>query len=112
MNVKIYQCFRTGASRSIHNICGSREFLSGGGGGWVEVPGPTARNETALTTLDVFFFVFFFRLVLNLFCSLQRWSNGCISEGVQLFPRGGSNFFKAGGGGGPNANFYRDPYNL
>ena len=26
--------------------------------------------------------------------------------GVQLFPRGG------GGGGGPNANFYRNPYNL
>ena len=71
--------------------------------GWVGVPGPTARNKTALTTLDVFFF--FFCLVLNLFCSLQRWSNGCISEGVQLFQGGG-------GGGGLNANFYRNPYNL
>ena len=31
-------------------------------------------------------------------------------EGVQHIP-GGSNFFP-GGGGGPNANFYRNPYNL
>ena len=30
-------------------------------------------------------------------------------EGVQHFP-GGSNFFQ--GGGGPNVNFYRNPYNL
>ena len=29
--------------------------------------------------------------------------------GVQLFPGGGSNFFQ-GGGWGPNANFYRNPY--
>ena len=58
-------------------------------------------------------------LVLGLFYSLQRWSNGFIAEktilsngsregptfssGVQLFPEGG---------GGPNANFYINPYNL
>ena len=33
-------------------------------------------------------------------------------EGVQHFPGWGSNFFQRGGGGGPNANFYRNPYNL
>ena len=61
-------------------------------------------------------------LVLGLFYSLQRWSNGFIAErtilskgsrggptfssGVQLFPGGG------GGRGDPNANFYINPYNL
>ena len=36
------------------------------------------------------------------------------SEGVQHFPgwEGGSQLFPGGGGGGPNANFYRNPYNL
>ena len=63
-------------------------------------------------------------LVLGLFYSLQRWSNGFIAErtilskgsrggptfssGVQLFPGGGG----GGGGGDPNANFYINPYNL
>ena len=63
-----------------------------------------------------------FYLVLSLFYSLRRGSNGFIAEktlliiykgsrggplfsggggGVQLFP---------GGGGGPNANFYRNSY--
>ena len=57
-------------------------------------------------------------LVLSLFYSLQRGSNGLIAEktililyqgsrGGPLFSRGGgSNFFK--GGGGPNANFFRN----
>ena len=43
--------------------------------------------------------------ILNLFYSLQRGSNGFIThfpEGVQLF---------TGGGGGLNANFYKNPYN-
>ena len=31
-------------------------------------------------------------------------------EGVQHFPGGPT--FSMGGGGGPNANFYRNPYNL
>ena len=58
-------------------------------------------------------------LVLRLFYSLQRGSNGFIAEktililyqgsrGGPLFSRGGaSNFFQ--GGGGPNANFFRNP---
>ena len=62
-----------------------------------------------------------FYLVLSLFKSLKRGSNGFIAEktvrilyqvsrGGPLFSgRGGvmSNFFQ--GGGGPNANFYRNP---
>ena len=60
-------------------------------------------------------------LVLNLFYGLQRGSNGFIAEktililtkdpeGVHYFPEGGvSNFFKGGGGEGPNANFFRNP---
>ena len=63
-----------------------------------------------------------FYLVLSLFYSLQRGSNGFIAEktrlifyqdpeGVHYFLGGGSNFFKGGGGGkGPNANFYRNLY--
>ena len=59
-----------------------------------------------------------FYLILSLFYSLQRGSNGFIAEktililyqgsrGGPLFPGGGgSNFFQ----GGPNANFYRNPY--
>ena len=57
-------------------------------------------------------------LVLSLFYSLQRGSNGFIAEKTILilyqgfrgvhFSRGGgvSNFFQ----GGPNANFFRNPY--
>ena len=60
-------------------------------------------------------------LVLGLFYSLKRGSNGFIAEKTILIlyqgPRGGplysvggvSNFFQ-GGGGSPNANFYRNPY--
>ena len=33
-------------------------------------------------------------------------------RGAQLFPGGGGSNFFQGGGGGPNANFYRNPYNL
>ena len=62
-------------------------------------------------------------LVLNLVYGLQRGSNGFIAEktililyqgcrGGPIFSRGGgevgvSNFFQ--GGGGPNANFFRNP---
>ena len=61
-----------------------------------------------------------FYLVLSLFYSLKRGSNGFIAEktililyqgsrGGPLFSGGGvSNFFK--GGGGPNAYFYRNQY--
>ena len=70
-----------------------------------------------------------FYLVLSLFYSLKRGSNGIIAEktililykgsrGGPLFSGGGggSNFFPGGGGvqlfsrGGPNANFYRNTY--
>ena len=33
-------------------------------------------------------------------------------EGVHYFPGVGVQLFPGGGGGGPNANFYRNPYNL
>ena len=62
---------------------------------------------------------FQFYVILSLFYSLQRGSNGFIAEktililyqgsrGGPLFSRGGgvSNLFQ----GGPNANFYRNPY--
>ena len=60
-----------------------------------------------------------FYLVLSLFNSLQRGSNGFIAEktllilyqgskgGQHYLPRGVSNFFQ---GGGPNASFFRNPY--
>ena len=60
-----------------------------------------------------FFFLF---SVLNLFYSFQRPSNGFITEktilskdpeGVQHFPGGGGQLFPRG----PNANFFRNPYN-
>ena len=58
-------------------------------------------------------------LVFSLFYSLQRESNGFIAEktililyqgsrGGPLFSRGGVKLFP-GGGGGPNANFFRNP---
>ena len=58
-------------------------------------------------------------LILSLFYSLQRGSNGFIAEktililyqgsrGGPLLSRGGVKLFP-GGGGGPNANFYRNP---
>ena len=88
----------------LHTLLHARiqDFISGGG----------VQARQPENNLDLFF-VF---LVLNLFYSLQRASNGFITEktilsmdpeGVQHFP-GGSNFFH----GGPNANFYRNPYNL
>ena len=61
-----------------------------------------------------------FYLVLSLFYSFKMGSNGVIAEktililykgsrGSPLFSGGGvSHFFQ--GGGGPNANFYRNPY--
>ena len=74
----------------------SRNFFQGG-------PGPTVRKQSGQR---------FFFLVLNLFYSLQRGSNGFITErklyfskdpeGVQHFPGGG------GGGGGSNANLNRN----
>ena len=58
-------------------------------------------------------------LVLSLFYSLQRGSNGFIAEKTILIlyqgSRGGPLFSRGGGvklypgGGGPNANFFRNP---
>ena len=71
-----------------------QDFISGGG--WGSRPDGQKKVWTSF-------------LVLNLFYSLQRASNGFITEntilskdpeGVQHFP-GGSNFFHRG----PNANF-------
>ena len=76
-----------------------QDFISGGGGGGVQ----TRRPESSLD-------------LLSLLHSLQRASNGVLTEKtilskdpeeVQHFP-GRSNFFHRG----PNANFYRNPYNL
>ena len=57
-------------------------------------------------------------LVLNLFYSLLRGFNGFITEKTILFQgfRGGPTFSRGSiffpGGGGPNANFYRNQYNV
>ena len=60
--------------------------------------------------------LFWVFLVLNLFYSLQRGSNGFITEKTILFQwsRGGQTFFRGSNffRGGPNANFYRNPYNF
>ena len=70
----------------------SRIFVVGGGGG----PGLTARKQPGQRCF------FFFFLVLNLLYSLQRGSNGFISEKTILFQGSGRGpiFSKGGGGGG------------
>ena len=64
-----------------------------------EEEGGRVQARRPENSLDKFFLVF------NLFYSLQRGSNGFITEKIILFLGGG-------GGGGQNANFYRNPYNL
>ena len=75
-----------------------------------------ARNETALTTLFFFFFFFFsfFLFSPQLILQFTEVVQSLYFRGGSNFfqGRGGSNFFQGGGGGGPNANFYRNPYNL
>ena len=60
-----------------------------------------------------------FYVILSLFYSLQRGPNGFIAEKTLLIlsqgSRGGPLFSRGGGvsylfQGGPNANFYRNPY--
>ena len=79
-----------------------------------------SRPDGQKTAWTKFFSIF---LVLNLFYSLQKGSNGLLQrklyfskdpEGVQHFRGGGGGGGPAssGGGGGPNAYFYRTPYNL
>ena len=75
-----------------------QEYLSGcvcvGGGG---VPGPTARKQPGC-------FFLFFSPHSNLFYSLQRGSNGFITEENYTFPRIQGGHFFQGGGEGPNVN--------
>ena len=77
-------------------------YIRGGGGGGVGGSRPDGK-KTALTAF--FLFVCF----LFVLCSPQP-----INRGVPmvLFQRGSifSNFFQERGGGGPNVNFYRNPY--
>ena len=70
-------------------------------------PGLTARKQLC----HFFFFFLFFNLFYSFTEDVQWLFQRKLlfsedSEGVQLFPGGG------GGRGGPNANFYRNPYNL
>ena len=67
---------------------GSRNFCQGG-----------ARSLMARKQPGKRFFCLFFLLVLNLFYSLQRGSNGFITEKIILFKGSrGSNFSGEGGG--------------
>ena len=69
---------------------GSRNFSGGGG------PGPTVRKQSG----QRFFCIF---LVLSVFYSLQRGSNGFIIEKTILYQgRGGPTFSRGGGG----SNFF------
>ena len=94
----------------LHHILSAAEGFRGGGGGGA---GGNLRGSRNFCQ---------FYLVLSLFYSLKRGSNGFIAEktililykgsrGGPLFSGGGgvSNFFP-GGGGGSNANFYRNTY--
>ena len=66
-------------------MCGSRNFFQEGG------VGPTTRKQSGQRFL-----------LPNLFYSLQRGSNGFITEKTILFQgsRGGPTFSRGGGGGG------------
>ena len=88
----------------INSMGGSENFCQGGGGGGAE------------NSMDPIFVVVVF-LVPNIFYNLQEGSNGFITEktlffqdfrGGPTFSRGGSSLFQ-GGGGVPNAYFYRTP---
>ena len=83
-------------------MCRSRFFFRVGGRG---IPSPTARKQSGQRFFlsSTYFTVYrgggggpMVLLQRKLYFSKDP-------EGVQYFPRGG---------GGPNANFYRNPYNL
>ena len=92
---------------------GSRNFFQGGGGVQAR------RSENSLDNVFVLLFYFLFlyspQLILQLtegaqwFYYRENYTFQRIQRGP-TFSRGGSNFFSRGGGGGPNANFYRNPY--
>ena len=71
-------------------VRGSRNFCQGGGGGSL-----MARKQPGQR--------FLFLLVLNLFYSLQRRSNGFITEKTILFKGSRGSNFSGGGGGGPGS---------
>ena len=80
-----------------------QELLPGGGGG-----GGGSMPDCQKTVRTTFF------LVLNLFYSFYRGCPMVISKKTIIFqgqnlPGGVSSFFQSGG---PNANFYRNPYNV
>ena len=94
-------------------MSGSRKFCQGG-----------SRPDCLKTALTKFFVILF--LVLNLFYSLtvayqrfiskktmlfQGFGGGSTFPGGPTFSRGGPTFSR-GGGGGPNANYYRNPDKL
>ena len=91
--MNIYKCFRTWASQSKHNMCGSRNFNQRGG----------SRPDGKKTALTVFFLC----VILNLLTEGFQWFY--FREGLS-FSRGSNFFQELGGGGGPNVNFYRNPY--
>ena len=64
--MNIYKCFGTGANQSKHNMCGSRNFYQGGGGGGVQ----TGRQENSL---DSVFLACLFCVVLNLLTEGFQW---------------------------------------
>ena len=69
------------------------------GGGGVKGGCPTARKQSGQLSI----------LVLNL--QFTEGSSGFITKKTVLFQgsRGGPTFSRRGEGGGPNANFYRNP---
>ena len=108
-NINGLVCTFTGMFRiqtCCNHILSAGEGVRGGGGGW---GGGNMRGSSNFCQ---------FYLVLSLFYSLQRGFNGFIAEktililyqgsrGVHYCPGGRVlNFFQ----GGPNANFYRNPY--
>ena len=86
---------------------GSRNFCQGGGG----FSRPDCQKPVLTCVfLDLTLFHSFYRgcpMVISkktIIFHGFRGGGGNICQEVQLFP--------GGGGGGPNANFYRNPYNL
>ena len=65
--MNIYKCFGTGASQSKPNMCGSRNFYQGGGGGG-------SRPDGKKTALTAFLFCLFC-VVLNLLTEGFQWFN-------------------------------------
>ena len=90
-----------------------RNFCQGGWG-----LGPTARKQPGQCFFYFFFFFFFLsQLILQFTEGVQQWfycrenyTFPRIQRGCNIFQGVGSNF--PGGGGGLNAYFYRNPYNV